>query len=119
VKGKQYPIQARDVQQLCGLLEDKCGINATHQQVLYQGKVLDKNSFFEEIGLLKGDVVEVIDDRASNSSRQSQDELIRQAMKGLQKQDPFELMEQLITDKDFEKMLEDEEEMVHFPLPFS
>jgi hypothetical protein len=128
VNGQRYPIQARNIQQVCGILERKCGINATHQQVFYHGKKLQKTQFLEEIGLIKDDVLQVVDNQPSSpfgigaspgnmqkgngNFTKFQTNLMNEMMKEIEKRDPRELLEEILSNNDFENILKDKNQLV-------
>ncbi len=119
MKGQRYPIIARSVNQLCNLLEDKCGIKSEDQKVLHEGRVLQKNDFLEEIGLINGDIVQVKDNtEIEMPSIEIDKKKFEEMMKELQKKDPIELLEEFLTP--LEKVLNDPIELVfcHFLIVF-
>jgi predicted enzyme involved in methoxymalonyl-ACP biosynthesis len=66
---------------------------------------------------MRDDVVQVTDSRATMTTAENQSEegdIISQMSQGLKKQNQFELMEQLLSDPDFEKMLQDDDQLVSF-----
>jgi hypothetical protein len=67
---------------------------------------------------MRDDVVQVTDSRAAmataDNNRSEEGDIISQMSQGLKKQNQFELMEQLLSDPDFEKMLQDDDQMVSF-----
>ena len=54
VRGKKIDIEAETVAEVSQEVEEKCGLNASEQSVLFRGKVLSSEDKLEDIGVAPG-----------------------------------------------------------------
>ena len=99
--------------------------------MFYHGKKLQKNEFLEEIGLLKDDVLQVINNQSHSQSefesflnplkdfQKKNKNLMNEIIKEIETRDPKQLMEEILSNNDFEKILMDKDQLViNSPLLF-
>ena len=57
VRGKKIDIEAETVAELSEEVEEKCGLKASEQSVLFRGKVLSPDDKLEDIGVAPGNFI--------------------------------------------------------------
>ena len=60
VRGKRIDIEAETVEEVSKCVEEKCGLDASEQSVLFRGKVLSPSDKLEDIGVAPGDTLNVV-----------------------------------------------------------
>jgi len=63
VRGKKYDVSAETVAEFSSEIETLTGIEASQQNVLYKGKVLSQTDKLEEVGIVAGEVLNVVKGR--------------------------------------------------------
>jgi len=69
VRGKKYEIIAENVEEFSLKVEELSGLEADQQSVLFKGKVLDDTAKFDEVGIISGDILNVLKGRKARASK--------------------------------------------------
>lgn len=67
VRGKKIDIEAETVEEVSKEVEEKCGLDASEQSVLFRGKVLSPTDKLEDIGVAPGDTLNVVKGKRQRS----------------------------------------------------
>lgn len=60
VRGKKIEVEAETVEEVSLCVQEKCGLDASEQSVLFRGKVLSATDKLEDIGVAPGDILNVV-----------------------------------------------------------
>jgi hypothetical protein len=63
VRGKRYEVTGETVEDVCNAVEDCSGLDAEQQSILFRGKLLDRESKLEDLGVAPGDTLNVVKGR--------------------------------------------------------